>query len=86
VLARYGGKFRTVFLGAMTRRYYAFVPGAAAQSVDFPDAAVLLGSIRFQHADPLRSDSDPASRCVNRFESGIRFRRGSSHGAHYGDA
>ncbi len=50
VLVRYGGRSRTVVLGAVTRRYYAFVPGAAAQSVDVRDAAILLRSVGFQRA------------------------------------
>jgi hypothetical protein len=50
VLVRYVGKSRAMVLGAVTRRYYAFVPGGAVQSVDARDAAVLLRSVGFQRA------------------------------------
>jgi len=50
VLVRYVGNSRTVVLGSATRRYYAFAPGGAVQSVDARDAAVLLRSVGFQRA------------------------------------
>jgi hypothetical protein len=50
VPVRYVGSSRTVVLGSVTRRYYAFAPGGAVQSVDARDAAVLLRSVGFQRA------------------------------------
>ncbi len=46
---RYVGGSRTVVLGPVTRRYYAFTSGSA-QPVDVRDAATLLRSAGFRRA------------------------------------